>query len=143
MSETACSGHSGWTVAAAPPADDPPAEAEPGSGAKTLPRTGSIPAPRARIRSRCAAHSGTAHDFQQTQPGPQLQALPQRQPARRAVWAAWQPQVQVFPAQVSQVQVFESVFMMFSSWVALTSLSTRRTIASGDSAEIGRSRRIR
>lgn len=143
MSETARSGGSGWTVAAPPPADDPPAKAERGSGAKTLPRTDSIPAPRARLRSRCAAHSGTAYDFQQPQPGLQLQASPQWQPARRSVWVAWQPQVQVLPAQVPQVQVFESVFMVGSSSVALTSLSTRRTIASGDTAEIGRSRRIR
>lgn len=80
-----------------------------------------------------------AYDFSQPQLAPQAQASPQRQPARRSDWAAWQPQLQVLPAQVPQVQAFLSVFMVSSSSVALTSLSTRRTIAFHPFLEIGRS----
>ena len=102
-----------------------------------MPRSGAVPPTRRRFGHRCAAHPAIAYDFAQLQVEPQLQVSPQRQPARRSDWAAWQPQVQVLPAQVPQVQAFVSVFMVSSSWLALTSLSTRRTIAPQPPAKIG------
>lgn len=47
-----------------------------------------------------------------------MQVSPQRHPARRAVCVAWQPQVQVAPAQDAHEQAFEVVvvFDMTSSF---------------------------
>ena len=80
-----------------------------------MPRSGAVPPTRGRFRHRCAAHPAIAYDFAQLQVEPQLQVSPQRQPARRSDWAAWQPQVQVLPTQVPQVQVFVALFMFGSS----------------------------
>ncbi|MEO8138893.1 MAG: hypothetical protein ABI742_04550 [Gemmatimonadota bacterium] len=51
----------------------------------------------------------------QTQLGPQPQASPHSQPARRAVPVFWQPQVQEAPEQLLQVQVVGSVDILDSS----------------------------
>ena len=42
---------------------------------------------------------------------------PHRQPARRALFAAWQPQVQVAPAQEAHGQVFEVVAVVVAAAV--------------------------
>ncbi len=49
--------------------------------------------------------------------GPQLQVSPQPHPARRALFVAWQPQVQVAPAHDAHEQAFgvAVLFDMISS----------------------------
>jgi hypothetical protein len=75
--------------------------------------------------------------FLHVQAGPQLQVGPHWQPLRVSVLAVWQPQVQLVPGQVLQVQALVS-FVMTRSSLWLTSLSTRRSVTSGPGAWIGR-----
>jgi hypothetical protein len=51
----------------------------------------------------------------QPQVGPQAQAVPHWQPARKTGEVCWQPQVQDEPEQVTQVQVLVWLDMMNSS----------------------------
>jgi len=60
-------------------------------------------------------HGHNGHLEAQLQFGPQAQLSPQRQPARRSFFAAWQPQVQVAPAQDSHVQAFGVDIVFFIS----------------------------
>jgi hypothetical protein len=72
-----------------------------------------------------------------------LQVPLQRHPARRSLGVAWQPQVQVAPAQDAHEQAFGVVvlFDMTSSFEVVDVLSTRSSVAPAPGRDIERMRR--